>query len=85
MTEFTQEELERINRLYADDFEGANAADVKLISRYEAEKARREALYSVQVEEMKRETAERLDMARAEHGKAMEHFNLLIDKVVNHG
>lgn len=70
MEQFTNEELERINQLYGNDFNGITAEDAALIARWERDRARTNALASQKAELMQKETAAKIEIAKQEYEDA---------------
>lgn len=77
MEQFTNEELERINQLYGNDFKGITADDASLIARWERDRARFEALASRKAELMQQETAAKIEIAKQEYADAKARLDEL--------
>lgn len=77
MDDFTVDERDRINLLYANDFKDATPNDFKLIRRWEAENAKREAEHSAKMELLQNESDEKLRIATQQALYAMETLDEL--------
>ena len=75
--DFTNEEKERINQLYGNDFEGITPEDAALIGRWEAWKATNESEHQAKLEAIKAETEAKLENARRESEQAMSNLEEL--------
>ena len=77
MDEFTVDERDRINLLYASDFKDATPDDFKLIRRWEAENAKREAEHNAKMELLQNESNEKLRIATEQAQHAMNALDEL--------
>ena len=71
------EEKERINQLYGNDFADITPDDAMLIGRWEAWKATQEAEQQAKIEAIKAETDLKLEQCRAQFDASMENLNEL--------
>ena len=79
MDEFTNEEKNRIDELYATDFKDIKPDDVKLIARFERFMAKQEDEHMQRVEIMKKESQARIKAFEAEKKKALANLQELHD------
>ena len=90
--DFTNEEKERINQLYGNDFAGITPEDALLIGRWEAWKATEDAKFKAEMEEIKRQTDakianlqmqsdEAMNNLKELHAKALERFERISENV----
>lgn len=75
--EFTNEEKERINQLYGNDFADIKPEDALLISRWEQYKISIDETFKAKQKAIEDEANERLNQARSLSDKAMENLNEL--------
>lgn len=75
--DFTNEEKERINQLYGNDFKGITPEDAALIGRWEAWKATQQGEYQAKLEALQAETQAKIETAQAESDKAMENLEAM--------
>lgn len=77
--DFTNEEKERINQLYGNDFKDIKPEDAELIGRWEAWKAVNASEHQAKIEAIKAQADQKLEQNKAEFDKAMENLNSLHD------
>ena len=80
--EFTNEEKERINALYGNDFEGVTPEDAKLICRWEAWKATEQARNEIEMEEIKKQTDAKVNEMKRQSDDAFKLLSDLRDMAV---
>lgn len=76
-SEFTNEEKERINILYGNDFTDIKPEDAQLIARWEQAKALRDAEFQQQSELAKAETDAKIAAANEHAAQAMSNLQEL--------
>lgn len=81
-SEFTNEEKERINILYGNDFTDIKPEDASLIARWEQAKALRDAEFQQQSELAKAETEARIVAANEHAAQAMSNLKELHAKAL---
>ena len=84
MDEFTKTELERINQLYGNDFEGITPQDAILIGRWEAHKATQEAEFQAQMKAYENEALARIETNNAIAEQAFANLNELHARALDH-
>lgn len=77
MSDFTKAEIERINQLYGNDFEGITPDDAMLIGRVEALKATNEDAHKAYLKAIEEESEQRRRQAKEEHDMAMANLETL--------
>lgn len=77
MNEFTKAEIDRINKLYGNDFADITPDDVLLIARFERVKALQEAEYQAKVDAIKAENETKLKESTMYYQKAMENLETI--------
>lgn len=77
--EFTSKEQDRINQLYANNFEGIQPEDAELIARWEAWKATQESEHKAKVKAINAEMQARLQHSETLAGQAMKDLADLRD------
>lgn len=82
MDEFTNEEKHRIDVLYGTDFKDITADDAKLIARYEAYKAKNDAIVQAEIEAIKAESETKLAYAQEQQTQAMNNLNELHERAI---
>lgn len=82
MDEFTKAEIERINQLYGNDFEGITPDDAKLIGRWEAQKAANSEIVKAQTEAIRSESKARVKQSEELHKIAKSNLETLHDAAV---
>lgn len=75
--EFTNEEKERINQLYGNDFADITPDDALLIGRWEAWKATEDEKHKAEMESMRELSETRINASREEHELAMNNLEEL--------
>lgn len=75
--DFTNEEKERINQLYGNDFKDITPEDAALVGRWEAWKATNESEHQAKLDAIKAETEMKLENARRESEQAMNNLEEL--------
>ena len=80
--EFTNEEKERINQLYGNDFKDIKPEDAQLIARWESWKATQEDEHRAKIEALEAESAARLEAITNEANYSMETLRELHDLAV---
>ena len=75
--DFTNEEKERINQLYGNDFKDITPDDAMLIARWERMKALQESEHQAKLDALQAEMKARIKSAQAESDKAMENLETL--------
>ena len=78
--DFTNDEQERINFLYGNDFEDITPDDAKLICRWEAWKATEEAKNSAEMEALKSRTEAKISEFEKQSAEASALLRELRDK-----
>ena len=78
--DFTNEEKERINQLYGNDFKDIKPEDAMLIGRWEAWKALNDKGYQDEMKSVKDVSDEKLRSAKEQSAYAMETLRMLRDK-----
>ena len=76
---FTNDEKERINQLYGNDFEGITPDDAQLIARWENAKATVDAGFQAKQEALQTETQARIEQTQALYEQAMTNLQELHD------
>ena len=79
MNEFTNEEKERINKLYGNDFKDIKPEDAELIGRWERMKAQEEEEHRAKLEALEAETKEKLENVKRQAAYAMESLKIKRD------
>ena len=74
---FTQEEIQRIDCLYSNDFKGITPDDASLIARYEFEKAQEDAITQAKLDEAKRYNDKRMKDETKKLNTAIAQLNEL--------
>ena len=82
MDEFTNEEKNRIDELYATDFKDIKPDDVKLIARFERFMAKQEDEHNQRIEIMKKESEARTKACEAEKKQALANLKELHDAAI---
>ena len=77
MSDFTNEEKQRIDLLYGSDFESITPDDVLLIARWEQYKAKQDEEHRAKIDAIKAETDVKLANAREEHQRALSNLEEL--------
>ena len=77
--DFTNEEKERINQLYGNDFKDITPEDAQLIARWESYKAAQNLEYKAKLDAIQAETKAKLEYATIEHEQAMNNLEALKD------
>lgn len=80
--DFSNEEKERINQLYGNDFKDIKPEDALLIARWESWKATQEDEHKAKIETLKVESAARLETIKQEADYAMKTLQELRDAAV---
>lgn len=80
--DFTNEEKERINQLYGNDFKDIKPEDAQLIARWESWKATQEDEHRAKIEALEAESAARLEAAAEQAEYAMQTLKELRDAAV---
>lgn len=83
MDEFSNEEKQRLDQLYGNDFKDITPDDAQLIARYEAWKAVNESKHKAEIESIKAETAIRIENARKQSEYALSTLKELRDRARN--
>ena len=82
MDEFTNEEKNRIDELYATDFKDIKPNDVKLIARFERFMAKQEDEHIQHIEIMKKESEALIKANEAQKKKALANLQELHDAAI---
>lgn len=82
MDEFTNEEKHRIDVLYGTDFKDITADDAKLIARYEAYKAKNDAIVQAEIDAIKAESETKLAYAQEQQTQAMNNLQELHERAI---
>ena len=80
---FTQEEIHRIDYLYANDFIGITPDDALLIAKYEFEKAQEDTITQAKLDEAKRYNDKRMKDETKKLNTAMSQLNELHERALN--
>ena len=80
--DFTNEEKERINQLYGNDFKDIKPEDAQLIARWESWKATQEDEHRAKIEALEIESTARLEAAKNQAEFAMRTLQELHDKAI---
>lgn len=80
--DFTNEEKDRINQLYGNDFKDIKPEDAPLIARWESWKATQEDEHKAKIEALRAESAARLESITQESNLAMKTLQELRDAAV---
>ena len=80
--DFTNEEKDRISRLYGNDFKDIKPEDAQLIARWESWKATQEDEHRAKIEALEAESAARLEAAQQQAEYAMQTLKELRDAAV---
>ena len=80
--DFTQEEKERINQLYGNDFADITPDDATLIARWEAYKAVNDDKHAAEIEAIKAESDARLVEIQEQYAIARANLKELHDLAV---
>lgn len=72
---FTNEEKERINQLYGNDFQNITPDDALLIGRWESAKTLVDADFQARQAAIEAETQAKLEQSQAVFNQAMENLN----------
>lgn len=77
MGDFTNEEKERINQIYGNDFKNMSPDDVQLVIRWERAKAELETLQSESMRVLYQESIARQEQSIERHETAMDTLTAL--------
>ena len=80
LEDFTNEEKERINQLYGNDFAETTYDDIQLIIRWEYSKGVHDGANSEEARLMREKTQADIDKAQAEADLARAEFEALVNK-----
>lgn len=80
LEDFTNEEKERINQLYGNEFAEASYDDIQLIIRWEYSKGVYDGVNSEEARLMREKTQADIDKTRAEADLARAEFEALVNK-----
>ena len=80
--DFTNEEKERINYLYGNDFKDITPEDAQLIGRWEAWKATEDARYKAELKALQDEADLKMENATALYKQARNNLTELRDKAL---
>lgn len=73
--DFTNEEKDRINELYASDFADITPDDALLIARFEQSKALNDAEFQAQQDALQAETQAKIDLSAEYYEQAITNLN----------
>lgn len=73
--DFTNEEKDRINELYANDFADITPDDALLIARFEQAKALNDAEFQAQQDALQAETQAKIDLSAEYYEQAISNLN----------
>ena len=82
MDELTKAEIDRINKLYGNDFKDITPDDALLIAKFERMKAQQEGEYLARIEAINKENEQNIKQSKAEHEKAMQNLEELQAKAL---
>lgn len=82
MDEFTNEEKQRIDYLYGNDFKDITPNDALLIARFEVCKAKQDEEHKAIIAAIQAETEMKLANAKIEHERAMNNLETLKDEAL---
>ena len=80
--DFTNEEKQRIDQLYGNDFKDIMPDDALLIARWEAWKATNEEMHQREMEELKRKTDEQISMLEKKSEEALTLLHELKERAI---
>lgn len=83
MDELTKAEIDRINKLYGNDFKDITPNDALLIAKFERMKAQREGEYLARIEAINKENEQNIKQSKAEHKLAMQNLQELQERAIS--